>query len=98
MPRLHYSPSGGTDTLCGVICVSLTGDPPPAPPPPNVDCRLCLRRWREAEQRAAAAEGKLSRWETFHFRSQDNPHISTEALGEITRDMSNLSYRQEIVF
>lgn len=50
-----------------------------------------------AEQQAAGAEGKPSRWEAFHFRSQDNPHISQEALKEISQDMSNLSYRQEIL-
>jgi phage terminase large subunit-like protein len=36
------------------------------------------------------------RWETFHFTSRDNPHISAEALDEITGDMSRLSIRQEI--
>ena len=50
-----------------------------------------------AEQETAKAEGRLPRWEAFHFRSQDNPHISKEALSEISKDMSNLSYRQEIL-
>ena len=50
-----------------------------------------------AEQEAAKAEGRLPRWEAFHFRSQDNPHISQEALREISKDMSNLSFRQEIL-
>lgn len=36
------------------------------------------------------------RWATFHFGSHDNPHISQEALAEITRDMTALAYRQEI--
>ena len=37
------------------------------------------------------------RYDTFHFTSHDNPHISTEALEEITGDMTALSYRQEIL-
>lgn len=36
------------------------------------------------------------RWETFHFRSHDNPHISAVALADITDDMTALAYRQEI--
>jgi len=51
----------------------------------------------QAEQQAALAEGKQSTREAFHFRSQDNPHISQEALQEISKDMSILSYRQEIL-
>lgn len=50
-----------------------------------------------ALQQAAAAEGKAARWEAFHFRSSDNPNISQEALREITSDMSDMSYRQEIL-
>jgi hypothetical protein len=37
------------------------------------------------------------RWAVFHFSSMDNPHISKEALGEITKDMTNLAYRMEIM-
>jgi len=37
------------------------------------------------------------RWEAFHFTSFDNPHISTEALEDITEDMTSLAYRQEIL-
>ncbi|MBI3896610.1 MAG: hypothetical protein HY313_11840 [Acidobacteria bacterium] len=50
-----------------------------------------------AEHSAAAAEGKPSRWEAFHFRSHDNPHISEAALTEISKDMTSLSYKQEIL-
>jgi len=50
-----------------------------------------------ARHQAAAAEGKQSRWEAFHFQSGDNPHISQEALREITNDMSSISFRQEIL-
>ena len=37
------------------------------------------------------------RWQAFHFRSQDNPYISPEALEEISKDMSSVSYRLEIL-
>ena len=37
------------------------------------------------------------RWKAFHFTSFDNPHISKVALGDITEDMTNLAYRQEIL-
>lgn len=45
----------------------------------------------------AAKADQSGRWAAFHFSSMDNPHISTNALGEITRDMTNLAYRQEIL-
>jgi hypothetical protein len=37
------------------------------------------------------------RWEAFTWPSQANPHISREALREIADDMTELSYRQEIL-
>jgi hypothetical protein len=37
------------------------------------------------------------RWDTFHFTSHDNPHISKIALQDITQDMSSFAYRQEIL-
>lgn len=37
------------------------------------------------------------RWAAFHFTSMDNPHISQNALDEITGDMTNLAYRMEIL-
>lgn len=37
------------------------------------------------------------RWQAFHFTSMDNPYISRDALGEITKDMTALSYRMEIL-
>jgi phage terminase large subunit-like protein len=37
------------------------------------------------------------RWKTFNFTSMDNPHISQEALEDITRDMTDLAYRMEIL-
>lgn len=37
------------------------------------------------------------RFAVFHFRSQDNPYISKDALEEIAQDMTSLSYRMEIL-
>jgi len=36
-------------------------------------------------------------WETFHFRSADNPYISQDALEELAKDMTSIAYRQEIL-
>jgi hypothetical protein len=44
-----------------------------------------------------AKEDKSGRWAAFHFKSHDNPHISMAALNEIASDMSDISYRQEIL-
>lgn len=43
-----------------------------------------------------AAKDTSGRSAVFHFRSADNPHLSQVALAEITKDMTNLAYRQEI--
>ena len=37
------------------------------------------------------------RWEAFHFTSLDNPYLSREALAEITQDMTEQAYKQEIL-
>ena len=37
------------------------------------------------------------RWAAFHFTSQENPYISQSAIGEMLKDMSKESYRQEIL-
>jgi len=37
------------------------------------------------------------RWAYWHFTSHDNPHLSTEALAELTADMTDENYRQEIM-
>lgn len=37
------------------------------------------------------------RWQAWHFTSHDNPHLSKEALDEITQDMTDSAYRQEIL-
>ena len=44
-----------------------------------------------------AAQDTSGRWATFHFKSADNPYISTEALDEISQDMTALAYRMEIL-
>jgi hypothetical protein len=44
-----------------------------------------------------AALDTSGRWATFHFRSADNPYISQDALAEISKDMTSLAYRQEIL-
>lgn len=36
------------------------------------------------------------RWQTFHFTSHDNPHISAEAISELAGDMTSIAYRMEI--
>jgi len=46
---------------------------------------------------AKAAKDETGRWKAFHFTSHDNPHINRAALKEITRDMTSLSYRMEIM-
>lgn len=46
---------------------------------------------------AKAQADTTGRWAAFHFGSQDNPYLSVEALAEIAQDMSDLTYRQEIL-
>jgi len=55
--------------------------------------------YKRAEQlmNDALEKDEQPRWEVFHFTSHDNPHISKEALEEITGDMDSLSYRLEIL-
>lgn len=65
--------------------------------------RRSLERSRARNPRHAAklykkAEADASgRWAVFHFASHANPFISETALGEITSDMTDLAYRQEIL-
>ena len=44
-----------------------------------------------------AQADKTGRWAVFHFTSHDNPYISKTALVDITQDMTNFAYRQEIL-
>jgi len=55
------------------------------------DPMYAARLYQKAE---ADATG---RWACYHFTSHDNPHLSTTALEEITLDMDERSYRQEIL-
>lgn len=57
------------------------------------DPQHAAKLFRKAQERAKEGE----RWAAFHFRSQDNPHISDAALSEITSDMTSLAYRMEIL-
>lgn len=43
-----------------------------------------------------AAQADNIRYAAFHFTSHDNPHLSREALDEISNDMTALAYRMEI--
>jgi phage terminase large subunit-like protein len=53
---------------------------------------------RHAAKLFAKAQADTSgRWATFHFTSNDNPHISQDALTDIVQDMTYLAYRQEIL-
>ena len=53
--------------------------------------------YHAAKMYTRAQSDTTGRWETFHFSSHDNPHISAAALAEITGDMGALAYRQEIL-
>lgn len=56
------------------------------------------KRKNHAYQLFVRAQGDTSgRWESFQFTSFDNPHLSKEALGEITADMTKEAYKQEIL-
>ena len=44
-----------------------------------------------------ARDDTSGRWAVFNFTSHDNPHLSGEALGDITGDMTALAYRMEIM-
>lgn len=46
---------------------------------------------------ASAAQDTTGRWQAWSFTSHDNPHLSRQALGDITGDMTALAYRQEIM-
>ena len=40
---------------------------------------------------------ETGRWQAWNFTSHDNPYLSKEALSEITQDMTEDAYRQEIM-
>lgn len=68
--------------------------------PPSIHSRSSSKaddKLHAAKLFKRAAADPSGRWQTFHFRSHDNPHLSTEALAEITQDMTALAYQQEIL-
>jgi len=54
------------------------------------DPQHAAKLWKRAKNDTSG------RWEAFHFSSHENPHISAEALSEISKDMTSLAIRQEI--
>lgn len=54
------------------------------------DPRHAAKMYKRAES------DELGRWQAFTFTSHDNPHISKEALAQLSSDMSSLAIRQEI--
>lgn len=44
-----------------------------------------------------AKSDETGRWGLWHFTSHDNPHLSPAALAEITQDMTEDGYKQEIL-
>lgn len=50
-----------------------------------------------AEEKQAIANKLPSRWQAFAGSSFDNPTISRQALDDITKDMTDVAYRQEIL-
>lgn len=50
-----------------------------------------FKKYKELEKTAP------ERYATFHFSSMDNPHLSREALDEITQDMTSLAFKMEIM-
>lgn len=67
--------------------------------PPSLRSRSVskARDPRHAAKLYKRAEADTSgRWKTFHFTSHENPHISAEALAELSSDMTALAIRQEI--
>lgn len=68
--------------------------------PPSIRSRSVskARDPKHASKMFKRAENDTTgRWGAYHWPSHDNPHISEEALKDITLDMTNLAYRQEIL-
>ena len=67
--------------------------------PPSLHSRSASKATdpRHASKLFKKAQADVSgRWEVFRFTSHDNPHISSAALADITKDMTRMAYRQEI--
>lgn len=54
------------------------------------------RNWFHGLYQKAVSDD-TGRWQAWHFTSYDNPHLSREALDEITKDLTQEAYRQEIM-
>ena len=54
------------------------------------------RNWFHSLYQKAQGD-TTGRWQAWHFTSFDNPHLSKEALNEITGDLTDEAYRQEIL-
>lgn len=71
--------------------------------PPSLHSRATRARSKARDPQHAAkmfkraSEDTTGRWETFHWTSKDNPHISQEAVDELAQDMTALAYRMEIL-
>lgn len=68
--------------------------------PPSLHSRSASKAFdpqHAAKLYKKALEDLTGRWEAFHFSSKENPHISEDALNEISQDMTSLAYRQEIL-
>jgi len=56
------------------------------------------KRKNHAHAAYVRAQGDdTGRWQAWHFTSHDNPHLNKAALEEITQDMTEDAYRQEIL-
>ena len=58
------------------------------------DPQHAAKMWKQRQAMIAAGD---PRWALIHFSSFDNPHISQEALEELSSDMTALAYRMEIL-
>jgi len=68
------------------------------PPSIRSNYRSRARNPRHAAEMFKKAKADTTgRWATFHFTSNDNPFLSRAALSEISSDMTELAYRQEIL-
>lgn len=68
--------------------------------PPSLHSRS-ISKARDPQHAArmykAAMEDKTGEWRAFHFTSHDNPNVSRSGLRQMTRDMTSLAYRMEIM-
>jgi len=68
--------------------------------PPSIRTRSVTKAYdpqHAAKLFKKAKADTTGRWEAFSFTSHENPHISENALQEITQDMTSLAYQQEIM-